>query len=86
MFSAHIIKKQLLAMWKIEDLEWRGYLVYNTICGYIQYNGPKAYGMLDFTVSYLGLYALKYYYILKIEYCNYTIAIKSPDVDTQPSQ
>jgi hypothetical protein len=29
---------------------------------------------------------LKYYYILKIEYCNYTIAIKSPDVDTQPSQ
>jgi hypothetical protein len=35
MFGAHIIKKQLLAMWKIEDLEWREYLVYNIICGYI---------------------------------------------------
>jgi len=26
MFGAHIIKKQFLAMWKIEDLEWREYL------------------------------------------------------------
>jgi hypothetical protein len=35
MFGAHITEKQFLAMWEIEDLEWRDYLVYNIIYGYI---------------------------------------------------
>jgi hypothetical protein len=35
MLGAHITKKQFLAMWKIEDLEWREYLAYSIICGYI---------------------------------------------------
>jgi hypothetical protein len=55
--GAHITGKKFLAMWKIEDLEWRDYLTYSIICGYIQYNEPKGYGMLEFTVGCLGLYA-----------------------------
>jgi hypothetical protein len=71
MLSAHITDMQLLAMWKIEDLEWREYLAYIIICGYIQYNEPKGYGALEFTMGCLGLYALRYYYKLEIKYCNY---------------
>jgi hypothetical protein len=71
MFNAHITKKQFLAMWKIKDLEWRKYLTYIIIYGYIRYNEPKGYGVLEFTMGYLGLYALKYYCRLKIEYCSY---------------
>jgi hypothetical protein len=58
-------------MWKIEDLEWRDYLVYSIIYGYIWYNELKGYEMLEFIVGYLGLYALRYYYRLEIEYCSY---------------
>ncbi len=47
MLDAHITKKQLLTMWKIENLEWREYLAYNIICGYIQYNEPKGYGIYN---------------------------------------
>jgi hypothetical protein len=43
MFGAHITKKQFLVMWKIEDLEWRKYLTYSIICGYIRYNEPKGW-------------------------------------------
>jgi hypothetical protein len=35
MFGTHITEKQLLAMWKIEDLEWKKYLAYSIIYGYI---------------------------------------------------
>jgi hypothetical protein len=35
MFGAHITEKHFLAMWKIEDLEWREYLTYSIICDYI---------------------------------------------------
>jgi hypothetical protein len=35
MFGAHITGKQLLAMWKIKDLEWKKYLASNTIYGFI---------------------------------------------------
>ncbi len=70
MLSAHIIEKQFLAMWKIEDLEWREYLAYNIIYGYIQYNEPKGYRMLKFTMGCLRLYALRYYYKLEIKYYN----------------
>ncbi len=68
--GAHIIEKHFLAMWKIEDLEWRDCLAYSIICGYIQYNEPKGYGVLEFTVGCLGLYTLRYYCRLEIEYCN----------------
>jgi hypothetical protein len=42
-------------MWKIEDLEWRKYLAYSISCGYIQYNEPKGYGVLEF---YSGLFGV----------------------------
>jgi len=58
-------------MWKIKDLEWRKYLAYSIIHGYIRYNEPKGYGVPKFTVGYLGLYALRYYWRLEIEYCSY---------------
>jgi hypothetical protein len=58
-------------MWKIEDLEWREYLAYSIICGYIWDIEPKGYRALNFIVDYLGLYALRYYYRLEIEYCSY---------------
>jgi hypothetical protein len=58
-------------MWKIENLEWRKYLAYNIICGYIRYNEPKGYKALEFIMGCLRLYALKYYYRLEIEYCSY---------------
>jgi len=41
-------------MWKIENLEWREYLAYNIIYGYIWYNEPKGYGALEFIVGFLG--------------------------------
>ncbi len=71
MFGVHITEKQFLAMWKIEDLEWREYLTYSIIYGYIWYNEPKGYGALKFIVGCLGLYALRYYCRLEIEYCSY---------------
>jgi hypothetical protein len=71
MLGAHITEKRFLAMWKIEDLDWREYLVYSIIYGYIQYNEPKGYKVLEFTMGYLGLYALRYYCRLEIKYCNY---------------
>ncbi len=52
MFGAHIIEKQFFAMQKIEDLEWREYLAYNIIYGYIRYNEPKSYGTLEFIVGF----------------------------------
>jgi hypothetical protein len=58
-------------MWKIKDLEWREYLAYSIICGYIWYNEPKGYEAMEFTMGYLGLYALRYYHKLEIEYCSY---------------
>jgi hypothetical protein len=71
MLGTHITNKQFLAMWKIEDLESREYLAYTIIHGYIWYNELKGYGALEFIVGCLGLHALKYYYKLEIEYCNY---------------
>jgi hypothetical protein len=68
--GAHITEKKFLAMWKIEDLEWRDCLAYSIISSYIQYNEPKGYGVLKFTVGCLGLYALRYYCRLEIEYCS----------------
>ncbi len=47
MFGTHITEKQLLAMWKIEDLEWKKYLAYSIIYGYIQYNEPRGYGVYN---------------------------------------
>jgi hypothetical protein len=58
-------------MWHIENLESKEYLAYNIICGYIWYNEPKGYVVLEFTIGYLGLYALRYYYRLEIKYYNY---------------
>jgi hypothetical protein len=43
MFGAHNTEKQFVAMWKIEDLEWREYLAYSIICGYIRYNEAKGW-------------------------------------------
>ncbi len=42
-------------MWKIEDLEWREYLAYSIICGYIWYNEPKGYGALEFAMDCFGV-------------------------------
>jgi hypothetical protein len=33
--GAHIIESQFLAMWAIDDLEWKEYLAYNIVCYYI---------------------------------------------------
>jgi hypothetical protein len=85
MLGAHITKKQFLAMWKIEDLESKEYLAHNIIYGYIWYNEPKGYGALEFTVGCLGLYALKYYCKLEIEYCSY-YHHQIPNVEAQHSQ
>jgi hypothetical protein len=51
MFGAHITEKHFLAMRKIEELEWREYLAYSIIYGYIRYNEPKGYGVLGFIVG-----------------------------------
>jgi len=49
-------------------LEWREYLVYSIICCYIQYHEPCCYGVLEFEVGYLGIYAITYYYRLECDY------------------
>jgi len=49
MLGAHITKKQFLAMWKIKNLDWMEYLIYNIIYGYIWYNESKGYGVLEFS-------------------------------------
>lgn len=33
--GGHIIEKEFLTMWVVEDLEWRKFLAYNIICYYI---------------------------------------------------
>jgi hypothetical protein len=33
--GGHITEKQLLAMWVVEDLEWKEFLAYNIVCCYI---------------------------------------------------
>jgi len=55
-------------MWVVKDLEWREFLAYNIVCCYIQYHQLKGYGVLEFEVGYLGLYALRYYYRLEYAY------------------
>jgi hypothetical protein len=44
--GGHIIEKQFLAMWIVEDLEWKTFLAYSIICCYIQYHQPRGYEML----------------------------------------
>jgi len=46
-------------MWVIEDLKWKEFLAYTTICYHIQYHQPHGYGVLKFEVGCMGLYALK---------------------------
>ncbi len=71
MFGAHIIEKQFLAMWKIEDLEWREYLA--LISSVDTYGTMNLRVMECWNIQWVvwGLYALKYYYRLEIEYSNY---------------
>jgi hypothetical protein len=71
MLGIHITKKQFLCMWAIQDLEWREYLAYSIICCNIQYHEPRGYGVLEFKVGYLGIYAIKYYYRLECDYRDY---------------
>jgi hypothetical protein len=66
--GCHIIKKYFLAMWAIEDLEWRKFLAYNIVCCYIQYHKPRRYGVLEFEVGFLRFYALRYYCRLEYAY------------------
>jgi hypothetical protein len=58
-------------MWVVKDLEWREFLAYNIVCCYIQYHQPKGYGVLQFKVGRMGLYAFRYYYRLKYAYQEY---------------
>jgi hypothetical protein len=55
-------------MWVVNDLEWREFLAYNIVCCYIQYHHPKGYGVLEFKVGHMGLYALRYYCRLEYAY------------------
>jgi hypothetical protein len=64
----HIIKNQFLAMWVVEDLEWKKILAYSIVCCYIQYHQSRAYKILEFEVGYLGLYSLRYYCRLEHSY------------------
>ncbi len=63
--------KKILVMWKIIHLEWKEYLAYSIICCYIQYHEPCGYEMLEFTIGCLGVYVLRYYCKLEIDYWNY---------------
>ncbi len=58
MLGAHIAEDQFLAMWAIDDMEWKEYLAYNIVCCYIQYHQPRGYDALEFEVGCLGLYVL----------------------------
>ncbi len=69
--EGHITKRQFLAMWTVEDLEWRKFLAYNIICCYIQYHQPRGYGALEFEEGCLRLYALRYYCIIEYAYKEY---------------
>jgi hypothetical protein len=58
MIKAHIFEKQLLVMWKIDNLEWKKSLSYNIIYYYIQYHESHGYGIMEFIMGSLGIYAL----------------------------
>jgi hypothetical protein len=64
----HITDKQFLAMWVVEDLDWRKLLAYNIVCCYIQYHRPRGYEVLEFEVGCLGLYSARYYHRLAYAY------------------
>lgn len=38
MLGTHIIEEHFIAMWVIQDLEWREFLAYNIVYCYIQYH------------------------------------------------
>ncbi len=38
MLGTHISEEHFLAMWVIQDLEWREFFVYNIVYCYIQYH------------------------------------------------
>jgi hypothetical protein len=75
MLGTHIIDKQFLAMWKLDNLEWRGYLAYNIICCYIQYHEPHEYGVLEFIARCLRISVLRYYCRLEIDYRSYLCVV-----------
>ncbi len=46
-------------------------MAYNIVYGYIVFNNGCGYGVLEHLTGYLGVYALRYYYKLKVAYNKY---------------
>jgi hypothetical protein len=55
MIRAHVFEQEFFAMWAIDDIELKGYFVYNLICGYFIFIA-QAYGRLKYELGYLGVY------------------------------
>jgi len=58
MLNAKILIEDFEHKWKIQDREFREYLMYNVICGYIVFSNDHGYGVLEHLTSCLGVYAL----------------------------
>jgi hypothetical protein len=71
MFNAQILIEDFEHMWEIHDREFREYLAYNIMCGYIVFNDSHGYGILKHLMNCLGAYALRYYCKLEVAYNKY---------------
>lgn len=58
MLNVRIFIEDFECMCKIQGREFREYLMYNIICGYIIFNNGRGYGMLEHMIGCLGVYAL----------------------------
>jgi hypothetical protein len=58
MLNAKILIEDFEHKWKIQDSEFREYLMYNIIYGYIVFSNDHGYGVLEHLTGCLGVYAL----------------------------
>jgi hypothetical protein len=70
MIRARVSEHNFFTMQAIDDIEFRGCLVYSLIYGYFIFNA-RAYGRLKYELGYLGVYALHYYFKLEVTYHQY---------------
>ncbi len=72
MIGARVFEHEFFAMWVIDNIEFKEYLVYNMIYGYFIFDG-RTYGRLDNELGCPRVYAICYYFKLEVAYYQYLV-------------
>lgn len=70
MIRAQVSKQEFFVMWAIDDIKFKGYLVYSLIYGDFIFDA-QAYGRFEYELGYHRVYALHYDFKLEVAYHQY---------------